>query len=365
MGILAWVANLQYLTSFFANNDGKSSQALHVFAMGDGAALWHAAFLALYPFEVFCLIAAISMIKGHLMAFYLQSRSYRKLAIISKITTKLSVFCGLVGSLVNLLAANWRVQLVYRSSEVVSAIAKNESTFIIMQQFSDTATAITRSSSVQLFTEAFILVLNIFIFILIVNATIHRIQDLMFVSPVGGAANRFSEVTVNQMKLLRAMVLLLLSPRALYTAFLATTGVLYDATCLGICNSSCMDQLSLLRNWLEFSPEFRVLVVGVSSTLLMLIFIWITNRAVAQQRYRRFISPLYVPSRGYHSQLLMPDHVSPLLSRSHYPERATQLTPAHLDASSSTFLHSKEPTTGEVSRCRLHCAPRVCSQLLS
>jgi hypothetical protein len=145
---------------------------------------------------------------------------------------------------------------------------KNESTFIIMQQFSDTATAITRSSSVQLFTEAFILVLNIFIFILIVNATIHRIQDLMFVSPVGGAANRFSEVTVNQMKLLRAMVLLLLSPRALYTAFLAATGVLYDAACLGICNSSCMDQLSLLRNWLEFSPEFRVLVVGVCRPFL-------------------------------------------------------------------------------------------------
>ncbi len=353
-GIIAWVANMQYFTSFFKSNDDNSSQMRHVFEIGGGAATWHAVFLVLYSLEHICLIAAVSSIKRQLLRnLQSESESDCKLANLSNISIIFSFCCGLTGLTGNFLCAQWRVDLFYLSSDVVTAIPNNGTVSIsdIVQQFNDKATAFAHSSSIQPFCEAFALVLNACAFTSVINATIRR--QVMLVPSL---ANRYLDAkSIYLMKFLRAAVLLLLLPRASYAAFQATTSLLQsnNYSCTGSCNSSCMNNFALLRSWLEFTPEFHALIIFASSPLLMIIIILsmtiMARREIAQQLLHHVVS-----------RLLLPDHsASPF--RSHESGIGSQVTSADLDISSSTFVHSKDTAVGEPLRCRSRFSP--CSNI--
>jgi hypothetical protein len=172
-----------------------------------------------------------------------------------------------------------------------------------------------------------------------------------------GAVNRVLDVNViRRIKVVRGAVLLLILPRAFFAVFQATIYVSQsnDYACVGACSSTCSNPFYLIRNWLEFNPECRALLVLMSSPLLLSITIWSTSSVVVQQRYIIHDEPdIFFNQRA---EPLIPGSL-PNRSRGHRAERsagASLLTHAVLESNSSTFVYSREPKadTSEISRCR-------------
>jgi len=251
----------------------------------------------------------------------------------------------------------------------MAAIAANNTAAAdsIRLQFSDKASASLLAASIQPFSEALALVPNIFVVFLATNASIRRIRNSL---PLLGTNHEFSRIT-RRMIVACAAVLLTLWPRAAYASLQATSSAFQKSTdtCYGACDSSCMNQFSLLQRWLDFSPEFRALVVLVSSPMLMLITLWsLTSSRTAAllrggaDRHQPLLGP------GMHSSYIPQARGGNALGFQsvHRPAaRAARLpvTPIDLDNSSSTFVQTQEPesTASDSSRCRCYgvgCASR-------
>lgn len=350
-GAFAWAANLQYLTLFFETSDRKSSPMLHVFSMGAAAAQWRAAFLVLHPIESIMLTISMIFIAYCLLAFLEESGSNRKLYFVWALCNASCVICMVVGMASNIIVAMLRSQLFNLSSDGVGAAAMNDTvTFVdILQQFNDDTASIFFTSSIQPFTEAFVLLLNIFVIVFATNSTIRRIQIMR---ALGSADTASDAKVIRHIKMVRAAAPLFLLPRALHSALQATVAAFQstDDACLGVCNISCTNRFALLRSWLDFHPELHTLVVLVSA-LLLLLTIWSSGRV---DRVQQRFNALYVPSHDRNSQLLRHDSLSIHLHRNLPIRHARSITTEDLDRSTSSYLHSPVPATAsnEPSRCR-------------
>jgi hypothetical protein len=353
VGAVAWSASMQYDTSFVETSVNSSSPMLHVFFMGAAATHWRAAFLVLQPIELFCLIAGLHLITRRLLKFLAESSSNRVLEIFSVFSAVLSVIGSLVGLAGNFVSAVSRVGLFYLSSDGLAAAVRNDTLAAtsIMQHYCDSAAVGFISSSIQPFTEFLLLALNVCVMVMVTNATIRRMEIMLLL----GAVNRVLDVNViRQIKVVRGAVLLLILPRVFFAIFQASVYVSQsnDCACVGACSSTCSNPFYLIRNWLEFNPECRALLVLVSSPLLLSIIIWSTSAVVVQQRYIIHDEP-----ETTFNQRAEPLIHSFIRSRGHRAERAagaSLLTPAVLESNSSTFVYSREPKAGasEISRCR-------------
>jgi hypothetical protein len=323
---------------------------LHVFSMGAAAAQWRAAFLVLYPIESIMLTISMIFIAYCLLAFLEESGTNRTMYFVWALCNALCVICNVVGVSSNIIVAMLSSQLFDLSSNGVAAAAMNDTvTFVdISQQFNDDSASVSFTSSIQPFTEAFVLLLNIFVIVMATNSTIRRIQIMLAL----GSTDRASDAKViRHIKIVRAAVPLFLLPRALHSALQATVTAFQstDYACFGVCNISCTNGFALLRSWLDFHPELHALVVLVSSPLLLLLIIWSSGRVDrVQQRFHA----LYIPSHDRNSQLLRHDSLS--IHRNSPIRHARSITTDDLDRSTSSYLHSPQPATAssEPSRCR-------------
>jgi hypothetical protein len=372
VGAIAWAANMQYLTYFFESSGGSSygnnsSQLQHVFAMGAAAARWRAVFLVLYPIEVCCLIAVMLLLTHRLIDLL----EHRGNPHVWRISLAAAFSCSLAGLAGNIVVAQSELQLFYLSGDGVAAIAANNTVAAdsIQRQFSEKATASLLAASIQPFTEALALLPNIIVVFWATNAFIRRIRSSLGLS--GILLNpEFSRI-MRQIIVACAAVMLTLGLRASYAALHATSSAFQTSTdtCFDACDSSCMNQFSLLQRWLDFTPEFRALVVLVSSPMLMLITLWsLTSSRTAAllrggaDRHQPLLGP------GMHSSYIPQARGGNALGFQsvHRPAaRAARLpvTPIDLDNSSSTFVQKQEPesTASDSSRCRCYgvgCASR-------
>ena len=344
--------------------------------MGEAIAFWHVAFLVLYPIELCCLIAAMLLMTRRLLNVLIGDT--RNGLTVGRFGWMLSIaaasICGLAGLAGNIVVAKSHLQLFYLSSDGVYAIAANNSVAaaMIQRQFSDKAAASLLAASIQPLNEAFVLALNVVVIFLATTAVIRRFRSV-------SRGLLLDSVLVSRMMwrmiVACAAVALTLCPRAAYAAFRAFTIVFQNNTdtCVGACDSSCMNQFSLMQRWLDFTPEFRVLVVLVSSPLLMLIVLW----SMTTSRMTSLIGGRL----DQHAPLLGPALLPPRVSLDagdalgfqpvyRAVARAARLfvTPMELDSSSSTFFQTKDPeaTASDSSRCRYWLRPaHVCFTQIS
>ena len=335
-GAMAWTANIQYSTLFFETSDNKSSSLLHIFAMGADAAHRQTAFFVLRPIESILFIV-------HLLDFLRMLRAVCLTAggFVWTLSIALFAICSVAGFTSNLVAAILRAQLFQLSSDGVAAVAVNDTVTSarILLQFSDIAAELSLSSSVQPFTEAFML--------LVLGALIVVETNKL------AAHELVSHEVARAIKLWRsAAVLIFLLPRATYAAFEASVDAFQnnDYACLGACSASCTNKFSLMRSWLDFTPECRALV-AFSWSLLCLFWFLVFKEP---DRVRRRHSAIYEPSDDHHAQLLRSESSVPQSSRNLRSTAARSITTAELDSSSCSYLHSKVPSadTSDPARCR-------------
>jgi hypothetical protein len=399
IGAAAWAANMQYITIFFETSDNKSSPILHVFAMGAAAAHWQAALFVLRPIETVFVIVSMKSMTLRLRSV-LAANGYRYNVLAENdsymhscryLLLCLSVICIVVGFASNVVAAMLRLQLFYVSSDGVAAIHMNDTVTYaqILPKFSDRANVVSWSSSIQPFMEAFVLFLNVVAVISASNAVIYRTR--LWHGVIGFDL-------IRRMKFLRVVLLFFALPRIAYAAFEATVRAFQknDYACLAACDASCLSNFSLMRSWLEFTPEFHAFLVFVSSPLLWLWAILIirgaqrpevlapwaphhegpwnqnsrdfTNSPIATDtldRRRRGFSAIYAPSAAefpsVHEasddrriQLLGPSRLAPQHSVNFSGRANRSITIAQLDSTTSAYFHSAEPAsdTDRLSRCR-------------
>ena len=293
---------MQYLTYFFESSGGSSygnnsSQLQHVFAMGAAAARWRAVFLVLYPIEFCCLIDVMLLLTRRLIDLLEQRGNPH----VWRISFAAAVTCSLTGLAGNIVVAQSELQLFYLSGDGVAAIAANNTVTAdsIQRQFSEKATASLLAASIQPFTEVLALVPNIVVVFWATTAFVRRIRSSLGLP--GILLNLEVSRIMRQIIVACAAVMPTLGLRASYAALHATSSAFQTRTdtCFDACDSSCMNQFSLLQRWLDFTPGFRALVVLVSSPMLILITLWSLTSS-------RTAALLRVGAGQHHQPLLRP-----------------------------------------------------------
>ena len=235
----------------------------------------------------------------------------------------LFAICSVVGITSNLVAAILRAHLFELSRDCMAAVAVNDTgtSASILLQFSDSAAALSLSSSIQPFTEAFMLLVLSVLIVVVTNTCI---------------ANTTREfLDARKTKLWRsAAVLIFPLPRAAFAAFEASVGAFQknDHACLGACSASCTNKFSLMRSWLDFTPECRAFVAFLSSPTVWFLFLYLL--------------------------FMIEDHADRVRRRNDRVRRRNTaaylpFTAAELDSSSSSFLLSKAPAAdaSDLQRC--------------
>ena len=322
---------MQYLTLFFETSDNKSSSLLHMFAMGADAAHWQTAFFVLRPIEsMLFIIHVLSFLRSIQVVLLTAAGFFWTLSI------ALFVICSVAGFGGNLVAAILRAQLFQLSSDGVAAVAVNDTATSarILLQFNDSAAALSLVSCVQPFTEAFMLLV---LGALIIVETNKLHEDARAIKFWRSAA-----------------VLIFLLPRATYAAFEASVDAFQsnDSECLGACSASCTNKFSLMRSWLDFTPECRACIAFSWSLLFLFWFLCFTmsDRDRGQRRH----SAIYLPSEDRHAQLLPPESSVPRSSGNFRITAPRSITTAELDSNSCAYLRSNVPSAdaSDLARCR-------------
>ncbi len=303
---------MQYLTLFFETSDNKSSPMPHIFAMGASAAHWQTAFFVLRPVESILLIVNMLDFLRIFRVVFSNAGGF-----VWTLSIALFAICSVVGITSNLVAAILRAHLFELSSDGMAAVAVNDTatSASILLQFSDSAAALSLSSSIQPFTEAFTLLVLSALIIVVTNTCIRATtRDIL---------------DERKTKLWRsAAVLIFLLPRATFAAFEASVDAFQnnDYACLGACSASCTNKFSLMRSWLDFTPECRAFVALLSSPMLWILFLFLLFKIEQHSdRVRRRNTAAYLP-----------------------------FTTAEFESSSSSYLLSKVPSAdaSDLQRCR-------------
>jgi hypothetical protein len=310
---------------------------LHIFAMGADAAHWQIAFFVLRPIETMLFfVHVLYFLKIIQHAFDIAG------GFVWRSSIDLFASCSVVGFAGNLVAAILRSQLFQLSSDGLAAVAMNDTVTSarILLQFSNNAAGLSFSSSIQPLTEAFMLAVLGVLTVVVMNKIAAYVD-----------VNAFREIK----RWRTAALLIFVLPCATFAAFEATIDAFQDNdyACLGACSVSCTNNFSLMRSWLDFTPEYRSFVAFSSSPLLWCLF-WFLIYMISVFYDHRRNSATYLPSDDHHSQLLGPESLIPQGSRNFSGRAARSITTAELDSSSCSYFHSKAPSAGanDLARCR-------------
>jgi len=128
--------------------------------------------------------------------------------------------------------------------------------------------------SVQSFREVAVLLINILAFAVVGVACAHRVSSaLRNTNDAHGAAGRQLQ---RQIVGTTAFVFVTFLLRAVFSTMNALVNALQTVSlgCTNNCDLSCYNMWEIIQYWLEFTPEFQLSVVLISSPLALLVALW-------------------------------------------------------------------------------------------
>ena len=279
-------------------------------------------FLILYGLEFFCLIISKLMLLGRLAASAVDSSqvnvagmsgvrrrwlSGRTLPIVYRVMAGAVVVGSVVGLVASCVAGVYYAQQANLNDEVAGACdaAGNDtnSSLFLLNAVIDLHTKAYTARSVEASSEALTLLLVTIAFVVIVSwsLAIFRIAESVAANAMLSMADRSqnapSELNVaifvgdtmkaaadNRRRLTFACVIVLVTfpARAAFDLLNAysTFQDPYNPAC-GVCDPCQLDRY-LIRQWLNYTPEFQSIVVAVSSPLPLTLSLWLITKAHAR-----------------------------------------------------------------------------------
>lgn len=283
-GAASWAANNQLLAMYFARIDSgvKNSDTYHMHAIEKR---WSAAFYFLYPLEILSLCAAKLMILNRLFAFAIPEvdsqlrRLCMKLAMILLCVVTAGNF---VGFCANIAAAAYQLQASDSLLDAAAAFSRADLITVdkCNAQSQSNGQLSQVANSVQQFSEMVVLLLIVAAFALSgalcavrIRLATRRLRDFALSSSpvIPSAATRIQR----QIYGTAAFVFVTFTLRAVFSTLYAAAaaGARSQPEC-PTCSPQCNNTYSLILTWLNFTPEFQLFVVLISSPLAAAVSLW-------------------------------------------------------------------------------------------
>jgi hypothetical protein len=277
-GAITWAFWLQVLVAIFtASTPGLSNAQVQLLNAQDQ--YWGAAFYVSYAIEFLCLSVA-KLLVLHRMANFAVPKGdglSGRLAVWGRVVMAAVVAGNVVGLCGNVAAAVLTKQAGDLNNAAAAAFAANstEAANTIVVQASQKASVANDAASVQQFCEVAVMFIIILAFAVVGIASARRVSSALrdmndeHVKAVGRQLRRKIVGTV-------AFVFVTFLLRAVFSTMNAFANALQNdvPTCNDYCDPACSNLWFVIGYWLQFTPEFQLSVVLISSPLALLVALW-------------------------------------------------------------------------------------------
>ena len=277
-GAVAWGAWMQFRVDIYISGAATDrSVKISTFAQSQ---YWRAAFFVTYALEFLCLSVAKLLVLDRMADFAAAKGDdlSRRLAFGGRGVMAAVVVGHVVGLCGNVAAAVYFKESGDLYSAAAAALATNSTDtgnhfFNLAIQKNQLASA---AASVQQFCEVAVLLIIILAFAIVGISGARRVNSAL------RDMNDAQGATVRKLRLqivgTTAFVFVTFLLRAVFSIMNALADALQNnsATCPShfICDPTCYNLHALMQNWLQFTPEFQLIIELISSPLALLVALW-------------------------------------------------------------------------------------------
>ena len=295
-GAVAWAAWLQFLvaefTGYFPGTTYAQLQSLNAQAQ-----YWRAAFYVIYAIEFLCLSVAKLLVLDRMAEFAVPKGDgwRRRLAGGSRAVMAAVVVGNVAGLCSNVAAA----VLAKQSADFYSAAgaafsANNTDSGSNLFNLANQKDAVSDDiSSVQQFCEVAVLLIIILAFAVVGIAGARRVSSALHVlkDEQGAPGRQLRRQIVGT----AAFVFVTFLLRAVFSIMNALANALQNngsdcaTTDVNPCDTTCFNVYAVIQAWLQYAPEFQMIVTRISSPLALLVALWgmTSERALQQMEFSR------------------------------------------------------------------------------
>jgi hypothetical protein len=275
-GAVTWACWMQFLVAFFTSHTPGLSPVQKSSFIAQGQ-YWGAAFYVMYAIEFLCLSVA-KLLVLHRMADFGVAKGdglSRRLAVGGRVVMAAVVVGNVVGLCGNVAAAVYFKQTGDLFSSAGAAFAANstDAANAFVAQANQKNTVALDAGSVQSFCEVAVLLIIILAFAVVGIASARRVSSaLRGMNDEWAAGRQLRRQIVGTTSFVFVTFLL----RAVFSTMNALAGALLIEvyTCSNRCDPACNNVWLVIRLWLQFTPEFQLIVVLISSPLALLVALW-------------------------------------------------------------------------------------------
>jgi hypothetical protein len=304
IGAVAWTARMIGLEIYFKGN--VSPDPVEKTSLVALAYRWQAFFLVTYAMVFLCLSTAKLMVLDRMSVFAAPpgTRLQKRWTVAGRVVMAVVVLGNAVG-----LAANVRAAVHYQKAAEAMSTASAYLASNNTKDFDDLYTLsreeVQRGGSavsVQSFCEVAVLLLIVIAFVVVgvfsarrVSLALREVEKMRgvrtFYNPGQAESRVLADATMRGTALrlqvvgTSAFVFVAFVVRAAFATMYAVAYQLRDASkpCPTLCDPSCRDVYFLITQWMNYTPEFQLMIVLVSSPLAMLVALWgMTPKATLQ-----------------------------------------------------------------------------------
>ena len=275
-GAVTWSLWMQALVTDFTGYYVLSpAQRLSLYGQSQ---YWVAAFYVTYAIEFLCLSVA-KLLVLHRMADFAVPKGdglSRRLAVGGRVVMAAVVVGNVAGLCGNVAAAVLTKQTGDLSNAAGAAFAANstEAANVFVVQAFQKNTDAADAASVQQFCEVAVLLIIILAFTVVGIASARRMGSALrfFTNDERAALTQIRRQIVGT----SAFVFVTFLLRAVFSTMNALANALQTdgAACPTPCGIPCNNVWTLIQYWLQFTPEFQLTVVLISSPLSLLVALW-------------------------------------------------------------------------------------------
>ena len=279
-GAVTWAFWMQALVALFTGNTPGLSNA-QAYSLAAQGSYWAAAFDVPYVIEFLCLSVAKLLVLHRMADFGVPKGDglSRRLAVGGRVVMAAVVVGDVVGLCANVAAAVLHKQTGDLDNATAAAFAANstQAANAFNVQANQKATVGSDAASVQQFCEVAVLLLIIIAFAVVGAACARRVSSALHMRDLN---DEHVEAVGRQLRRkivgTTAFVFLTFLLRAVFSTMNALSNALLIQvfTCSNGCDPACNNVWTVILFWLEYTPEFQLTVVLISSPFALLFALW-------------------------------------------------------------------------------------------
>jgi len=279
-GAVTWGAWMMVLASIFSLQ--VQSGIVQVQVLSAQYSNWYSGFCIMYAIEFLCLSVAKLLVLDRMADFAVVKGDgmSKRLAVGGRVVMAVVVVGNVMGVCANVAAAVFFKKASDFYSAASAAFAANNTAAGSNMSVSagNSLQVASDAASAQSFCEVAVLLIIIVAFAVVGIAGARRLSSaLANMSDEHRAAGRQLRRQIVGTASFVFVTFLLRAAFAIMNALangLQNNGAACGATDNNICDSSCYNLYAIMQAWLQFTPEFQLIVVLISSPLALLVALW-------------------------------------------------------------------------------------------